>query len=76
MAKLNYKTMNIDDIIDWCEANSQTEWLKKVALKEDRNGKKPNFFSIKKAFCEKFMPEIIPTAKPKAKNMYDRIASL
>ena len=76
MAKLNYKTMNINDIIDYCIANNEQEWLKRVALRENGKGKKPNFFVIKKAFCEKFMPEIIPTAKPKAKTMYDLIANL
>jgi hypothetical protein len=34
------------------------------------------FIEIKKAFCEKFMPEIIPQAKDKAPSMYDRIAAL
>lgn len=76
MAKLNYQKMSINDIIDWCQENNQTEWLKRVALKEDRNGKKPSYFVIKKAFCEKFMPEIIPVAKAKAKTMYDIIANL
>jgi hypothetical protein len=28
---MNYKTMNIQDIIAWCKANNQTEWLKAKA---------------------------------------------
>lgn len=76
MAKLDYVKMNINDIINWCVANNETEWLKAVALREDANGKKPNFFVIKKAFCTKFMPEIMPKAKAKAKTMYDLIEAL
>ena len=34
------------------------------------------FIQIKIAFCEKFMPEIIPHAKEKKTSMYDLIASL
>lgn len=76
MAKLDYTKMNIQDIINYCEANNQQEWLKSVALKKKANGKKPNFFEIKKAFCKKFMPEIIPVAKKKAPTMYDLIEAL
>lgn len=28
---MNYKDMRIDDIIDWCVANGETEWLKRKA---------------------------------------------
>jgi hypothetical protein len=28
---LDYKNMTIDDIIDWCVANGETEWLKRKA---------------------------------------------
>lgn len=33
MAKntLNYKTMNIDDIIGWCMENNKMDWLEKAA---------------------------------------------
>ena len=31
MAKLTYKDMNIQDIIKWCQANGQVEWLKEKA---------------------------------------------
>ena len=34
------------------------------------------FIQIKKAFCEKFMPEIIPERKSKKPTMYDLIANL
>jgi hypothetical protein len=34
------------------------------------------FIQIKKAFCEKFMPEIMPKAKAKKEDMYTRIKNL
>lgn len=103
MAKLDYKTMTIDDIFEWCEANGQNEWLKaegarmvkcKVYPKTtiivdgkkktiaDKDAKpvtverKITFIQIKKDFCKKFMPDIIPSAKPKKTTMYDRFAAL
>lgn len=30
---MNFKTMRLDDIIDWCKANNQVEWLKATANK-------------------------------------------
>lgn len=35
-----------------------------------------SFIQIKKAFCEKFMPEKLPKAKEPKKSMYDLIAEL
>jgi hypothetical protein len=67
--------MTIDDIIDWCEENGKTDWLKTFASTE-KKGKKPTYFQIKKAFATKFMPEILPVAKEKKPTMYDRIAAL
>lgn len=72
---LDYKTLTQDDIIEWCVKNNETEWLKRTALKE-KNGKKPTFFQIKKAFATRFMPEILPKAKEKPLTMYDKIAAL
>lgn len=31
---MNFKTMNIQDIIAWCKANNQVEWLKAEAKKQ------------------------------------------
>ena len=67
---MDYKTMTIDDIINWCVANNQVAWLKEISAT------KPSYFVLKRYFCKKFMPEIIPQAKPKKVSFYDRIASL
>ncbi len=34
MKQMNYLTMSIEDIIEWCQENNQVEWLKKTAAKE------------------------------------------
>ena len=67
---MDYKTMTIDDIIEYCQKNGEVEWLKGVAQKP------ATYFQIKKAFCLKFMPEIMPKAKPKKPTFYDKIANL
>ena len=84
---MNYKTMNIDDIIEWCKEHGEVAWLKETAAKKveykvypkvkgedgkmhaDRTAEpkveeKPiSFIQIKIAFCEKFMPDIMPKKK-------------
>lgn len=97
---MNYKTMTIDDIINWCQENKQVTWLKakakeKVEVKQfpkvkNEAGKMVadktqaptivkapiTFIQIKKAFCEQFMPELLPQSKDKKPTMYDKIAAL
>lgn len=34
MSKLNFKDMNIQDIISWCQENGEVEWLKAEAAKK------------------------------------------
>lgn len=34
MANLDFKTMDINDIIKWCKDNNQTDWLKREAAKK------------------------------------------
>lgn len=72
---MDYKTMNRYDIIEWCKENKEVEWLKKEAAKVI-NGKKITFFQLKKNFCKKFMPEIMPKAKTKAPTFYEEIEAL
>ena len=104
MAKLNYQSMKIEDIIEWCVANKQVEWLKATAAQKteckvyprktitNEEGKKVSvadksqpytikerpisFINIKLAFCEKFMPELLPEKQEKKASMYDIIAAL
>lgn len=67
---MDYKKMTLDDIINWCVENNQVAWLKAAAKS------KPSFLVLRKAFCEKFMPELLPTKKEKAPSMWDKIAAL
>jgi hypothetical protein len=72
---MNYQKMTINDIIAWCKANNQVEWLKAEVNKKvgDRD---ITFFEIKKNFATMFMPEILPVAKAKKPTMKDIIANL
>lgn len=70
MAKLNYQKMKFTDIVEWCKANGEVEWLKKQREEE------PTFIQLKVAFAKKFMPEIMPVAKVKAPTMWDVIDDL
>ena len=77
---MDYKTMTIDNIIDWCKDNGKVAWLKAKAAETytDKNGKvsKITYFQIKKDFCETFMPEILPEKKEVKASMFDKIAAL
>lgn len=77
---MNYKDMKIEDIIQWCQANKQVDWLKEVAAKvyktEDGKERRISFIELKLEFVKKFMPDIAPKAQPKKPSMYDLIAKL
>ena len=57
--------MRFEDMAKYIEENKPNDkaWFKSVST--DSKGKY-NHFKARKAFCEKYMPEIIPVAKPKA----------
>lgn len=80
---MDYKKMTFNDIVDWCKANDQIEWLKKEVAKTvtvEKDGAKVTrdvtFVEIKRAFAEKFMPEIIPERKPKKPSMKNIVDAL
>ena len=77
---MNYKDMRIEDIIEWCKANKQVDWLKETAAQQftTKEGKARNitFIELKLAFVKKFMPEIAPKAQAKKPTMYELIAKL
>jgi hypothetical protein len=77
---MDYKKMNINDIIAWCVANKQVDWLKAESAKTftTKEGKERNitFIEIKLAFAKQFMPEILPKAKEKKPTMYELIQAL
>lgn len=67
---LNYQTANIQEIIAWCSANGKVEWLKATCAS------KPQFFTVKKAFFEAFMPEALPKKKAKKATFYELVEAL
>ena len=63
-----FKKCKVDEVIAYCEAAGEVDWLKKT------NADCKSFFNLRKAFYEKFAPAMIPT---KSKKTYkDRIAAL
>ena len=80
---MNYKKMNFNDIVEWCKANNQVEWLKETVGKTvvyEKDGMEMaraiTFVEIKRLFAEEFMPEILPVAKEKKPSMFDIVAEL
>lgn len=73
---MNYKTMKFEDILAWCKQNNQIDWLKakvneRVKDKETGEMRDISFIEVKRAFCEMFMPNILPVAKSGRKTMKD-----
>lgn len=68
--KYNFNTLTLEQMVEYIEKNAPTDksWFKKVAYveKETREGTKKVYSHLraKKEFCRKYMPEIIPVAKP------------
>lgn len=74
----DYKTIKLEEMVDYIEKNAPQDkaWFKKIAYadRKTKEGTKKvyNHLKAKKAFCEKYMPEIIPVAKepePKASDI-------
>ena len=75
--KFDYDTITFEQMKEYIEKNAPKDkaWFKKQAIgkrkikDKDGNVKKVietyNHLKARKAFCERYMPEIIPVAKPK-----------
>lgn len=76
---MDYQHMKIEHIIEWCKKNNQIDWLKETINKTfptEDGERRISFIEVKRAFAQKFMPNIIPVAKPKKPSMYDLVNSL
>ena len=74
MALNNYKKITFEDMVNYIEkeAPNDKKWFKGVAMSLDKKGNlKYNHLKAKKAFCEKYMPELIPTKKEPKTNKSD-----
>lgn len=71
--KWEFKKITFDDMKEYIEKNaaSDKEWFKNVAIKDG----KYQHLVAKKAFCEKYMPEIIPVKKAPKETKADILAN-
>lgn len=62
--KFEFKTITLEDMMKYIDENApqDKDWFKKQAI--DDKGKYQHLVAVR-AFCAKYMPEIIPVAKPK-----------
>lgn len=73
-----YKEITKEDMVNYIleYAPKDKAWFKQVIkdnIKADKNGKERiNFISIKKTFCERYNPSIIPTSNKK-KSILDMV---
>lgn len=72
--KYDYKKLTFEEMKEYIETNAAAdkEWFKSVAI--DEKGVYQHL-KAKKAFAEKYMPEIIPVAKPKKQTKADILAN-
>lgn len=68
--KYNFNTLTLEQMVEYIEKNAPKDkaWFKEVSHidKETRTGTKKVYSHLKakREFCKKYMPEIIPVAKP------------
>lgn len=68
---IEYKLITKEDMVQYIleYAPKDKAWFKQVIkdnIKADKNGKERiNFISIKRAFCERYNPSLLPTSKKK-----------
>ena len=67
---LNFKELNIEDIISWCKANNQIEWLKATSAKQTEY----KVYPTKKVadINEDGTPKLKKNGSPKYKNVADK----
>lgn len=66
----NYKTLSLEQMVEYIEKNAPQDkaWFKSQAFKtyitkDSEEKSKYSHLEARKAFCERYMPEIIPVAK-------------
>lgn len=68
MAFETFRKITFTDMKDYIEKNHPEDkaWFKSVAI--DPNGKYQHLVAVR-AFCQKYMPDKLPVAKPKKENI-------
>ena len=72
---MEYNKINYEFIEAYCVEHKEAAWLKTM-LATPIGDRKITFVELKIAFCKKFMPEVMPKAKPKKPSMFERAAML
>ena len=77
--------LSADFILEYCQKNGHVKWLQETANQTkvvknkktlEETVKRIGFFELRKAFAEKFFPELVPTKKKKNQTFYDKIMNL
>lgn len=73
----DYKKITMEDMKAYIEENApqDKEWFKGVAIEMINNKPVYNHFKARLEFCERYMPEIIPVAKPQKEKKADILAN-
>lgn len=69
---MEFKKITLDDMMNYIDEHAPNDkaWFKSIAIGSD--GKYHHLETVR-AFCNKYMPEIIPVAKPKGETPTDRL---
>lgn len=80
-AKEGFKKITLDEMMEFIEANypDDEEWFESIAFdtitKEDgTQDTKYNHLKAKKAFCEKYNPDLVPVAAEPKESAKDKFA--
>lgn len=77
---LEYNSLKLEQMKEYIEKNAPQDkaWFKKIAISErkikDKDGnviktiKAYNHLTARRKFCERYMPDLLPVAKPKKEN--------
>lgn len=79
MEKWEYKKITFQMMLDYIQTNcpNDIEWFKSVALSTDDEGNKHyQHLMAKRAFCERYMPDLIPITKVVKVNAKEILESL
>ncbi len=70
--KWEFKKITLEMMMDYIETNApeDKEWFKSVAI--DKNGNYQHLIAVR-AFCNRYMKDIIPEKKEKAPNKSEKL---
>lgn len=72
MAITNFKTITLDDMIEYIEANGNNTDKAEFKANAFVNGKYSHLVAVR-YFCGKYFPDLLPVAKPKKAPVSDKL---